>query len=233
MKFGIMNNNMEKYHLQNLLFLILCSCLIGCSEKIEYIDMDKIKFKIEVVNKQTPIGNINAKEANIDKEILMEDEMFIKKIIHNNSRDGFYVSVDIESQEYNGKVVVDIGNLYWYFYKTRDLNREESKGIMYWVLKEKLTLKIAKCNFNCIQSYFSIIHDDTAIISNAQKGIDHFIETYFNGRYIKKDIALGSRNAIINQLYNFNIASQNDCESGYLKIVDTENSILKTGRKPW
>ncbi|MDR2970443.1 MAG: hypothetical protein LBU83_00735 [Bacteroidales bacterium] len=180
--------------------------------------MRKIKFKIEVVDKQTSIENIKAKEASIDKDVLMEDEMFIKKILFDQNRHTFYVSVDIESREYNGKVVVEIGDLYWYFYKTRGLNREESRGLLYWILKEKLTLRIVNCNFNCIQSYFSIVPDDTAVTYNAQKGIDHFIETYFfNGRAMR-DVAWDTRIAIINQLYNFNIASKNDCESGNLII---------------
>jgi hypothetical protein len=180
--------------------------------------MEKIKFRIEVVDKQTSIENIKAKEANIDEDIKMEDEMFIKKILFDQSRHSFYVSVDIESREYNGKVVVQIGNLYRYFYKTRGLNREESTGLLYWVLKEKLTLKVEKCDLYCIDSYFYIVPDDTTVISNAQKGVDHFIETYFNGQTIRKNIAWDTRHAIISQLYNFRIASQNACESGYLMI---------------
>jgi hypothetical protein len=203
-------------HLQNLLFVILCFCFINCNERIEIIGMRKIKFKIGVVHRQPGVENINTEE--VATSILMEDEMFIRKILYDGGINSFYVSVDIESREYNGKVVAEIGDLYRYFCETRGLNWEESRGLLYWVLKEKLTLRIVNCNFNCIQSYFYIVPDDTAVTYNAQKGVDHFIETYFfNGRAIR-NVAWDTRIAIINQLYNFNIASKNDCESGNLII---------------
>jgi hypothetical protein len=62
------------------------------------------------------------------------------------------------------------------------------------------------------------VPDDTTVIANARDGVENFIKTYFEGRVLKDDIADNERFAIISQLYNFNVTSKIDDETGYLVL---------------
>ena len=143
-------------------------------------------------------------------------EKFIKKVISDFDRYSFFVSLEIKSPDYNGKVVIENDDLYNYYNITQDIDKKTYQEIAYRMLQTKTTLTINKedlARFN-----FLIVPNDKSVIDNAQKGVERFIATYFNGRVLKDNISDNELYMIIYQLYNFKIASKIDDETGYLVI---------------
>lgn len=146
----------------------------------------------------------------------MENKKFIKEVISNFDRYSYFVSMEVESPEYKGKVIIENKDLYNYYNQTQNIDKKKYQETMYRLLKTKSTLKIKKEDFKKFN--FLIIYNDTAIISNTRMGVDSFIKTYFNGRVLKDNITDKERNIIISKLYDFNIVSKIDDETGYLVI---------------
>ncbi|MDR2037079.1 MAG: hypothetical protein LBQ60_04070 [Bacteroidales bacterium] len=146
----------------------------------------------------------------------MENEEFIKKIISDFDRYSFFVSIEVESPEYRGRVIIENDDLYHYYNQTQNIDKKKYQEIMHRMLQKELTLKIKNEDFNRF-NFFKVLNDAT-IIANTQKGVDNFIKVYFNGRVLKDDITDNERYAIINQLYHFNVLSKIDDETGYLVL---------------
>ena len=146
----------------------------------------------------------------------MGSEKFIKKVISDFDRYSFFVSLEIKSPEYNGKVVIENDDLYNYYNITQDLDKKTYQEMVYRMLQKKTMLTINKEDLTRFN--FLIVPNDKSVIDNAQMGIEHFIETYFNGRVLKDNISDNELYMIIYQLYNFKIASKIDDETGYLVI---------------
>jgi len=146
----------------------------------------------------------------------MENDKFIKKIISDFDRYSFFVSIEVESPIYSGKAIIENNDLYHYYNQTQNIDKKKYQDVIYRILRTKLTLNVKNEDFT--QFNFLIVPNDTTVIANAQKGVDNFINTYFEERMLKDDITDNERHAIISQLYNFNIASKIDCETGYLVL---------------
>ena len=52
----------------------------------------------------------------------------------------------------------------------------------------------------------------------AKNGKDYFIEYYFRGPFIKAGLSDETKNAIVYQLFQWNIPVMNDCESGFITL---------------
>jgi hypothetical protein len=156
-----------------------------------------------------------------------EESAFIKDILSETDYDDLHtpwISINVESPEYNGKAVIENQHLYFYLYHTRNIYdkkyRNEYKKTMYRILKEKSTLKIKKKG-DFAKYQFNIVPNDTAVIANAQKGVEHFIETYvreddfliIDGKLVGDEKLY----AVVSQLYDFNIKVIRDCVSGFLR----------------
>jgi hypothetical protein len=70
-----------------------------------------------------------------------------------------------------------------------------------------------------LTSSFIKVESVTSVNANAQKGADEFILTYFdNGKVLKDGIKKEERTAIIQKLFEWEIPSRIDDETGYLVI---------------
>lgn len=146
----------------------------------------------------------------------MGNDNFIKKVISDFDRYSFFVSIEVESPEYRGRAIIENNDLYRYYNQTQNIDKKKYQDVIYKILRAKLTLNIKNEDFT--QFNFFIVPNDTTVIANAQKGVDDFIKTYFEERVLRDELADNERYAIISQLYNFNIASKIDCETGYLVL---------------
>lgn len=144
----------------------------------------------------------------------IKSENFTKKIISDFNRHSFFILIKVESPKYNGDVIIENCDLYYYYSQTQNIGKKKYKNIIYNILQKKLTLKISEEDF--IRFGFLIVPNEITVIANAQKGIVDFIKIYFNGRVLKDGITDDEYCSIISQLYKFNIACKTDCESGYL-----------------
>jgi hypothetical protein len=147
-----------------------------------------------------------------------EREAFIKKILFGIGKlHDFWVSIDVESPEYNGKAVIETHDLQRYFSKTQNVDNTESRKIMYQILKEKSTLRIEK-NGDFAKFDFKIVSSDKAVIAYAQERVNHIVKT----NYIRI-LGIGGDKArekyvAISMLYDINIAVRANCESGDFMI---------------
>lgn len=138
---------------------------------------------------------------------------------------GFWLSISIESPEYKGIVVMENSTLFRYLiFKGGGLHcTRKYWRTIYRMLKENATLTIEETQEVLEQNdiYFFKVPDDTNIIANAQKGVEHFIETYarlWRPKYslyaLKHEFTVDEYWAIINQLYNFKIVVRRSGETG-------------------
>ena len=157
-----------------------------------------------------------------------EREAFIKRITSDTGmRHDFWVSIDVESPEYNGKAVIESSDLYSYFINTQNVDRTESKEIMYRILKEKSMLRIEKVG-DFAKFRFRIVSSDAAVIAYAQKRVNYIVKTnYIETLGINKT---REAYAAISMLYDINIAAKRDCESGYFIIYkyDRADDVMRT-----
>ena len=148
------------------------------------------------------------------------NDEFIKKVISDFDMYSFFVSIEVKSPAYKGKAIIENYELYYYYNQTQNINKKKYQVIMYRMLREKLTLNIKNEDFT--EFNFLIVPDDITINANAQEGVENFIKIYFEGRVLKDNITDNitdnERYAIISQLYNFNVASKIDDETGYLVL---------------
>ena len=146
----------------------------------------------------------------------MGNDKFIKKVISDFDRYSFFVSIAVESPEYSGKAIIENNDLYRYYNQTQNIDKKKYQDVIYKILRTKLTLNVKNEDFT--QFNFLIVPNDTTVIANAQKGVDNFLKTYFKERVLRDEITDNERYAIISQLYDFNIASKIDCETGYIVL---------------
>jgi len=158
----------------------------------------------------------------------IKGQNFAKKVISDFDRHSFYILIKVESPKYKGDVVIENGALCYYFNQTQNIEQKKYQRIIYQILQKKLTLKINEEDF--AQFGFFMVPDDTIVAANAQKGVVDFIEIYFNGNVLKKDITYDKHSAIISELYKFNVACKIDCESGYL-VIYPANNVAKMQKK--
>lgn len=141
----------------------------------------------------------------------MTDSCFIDKLIDDFGRYSLYISIKTED---NTKYIIENDDL---FYCLKNQNSIDKKQYQKYV-KDRLThgnsFKIINLNSN-----FSRVCNVSGIEAQAQKGIDKFINKYFdNGKTLKGGITDRERVAIIQKLFEWKVACKIDCETGYLII---------------
>jgi len=196
------------------LTIVLSSCFISCNDP-EYNCRD-------------------SENGEVMKQIL-SDLDDIAYYLYSPHHSYHYISIDIESPQHNGKAVVGIESLLCYLqrkekysscdfsydYKFKffdyyheyrqDINKNKYVNKIRCMLKKQSTLKVEIDDD--FAKRFLIVHNDSAVAANAQKGVDYFIKAYFresnypNGRSLNDSITIDKEifAAIVNQLYDFKI----------------------------
>ena len=115
---------------------------------------------------------------------------FYNKILNDFDTTSYFIALDIKSPYYKGRTIIENNNLYMYLHKSKDLVRQ--KFIKVDVLE--------------------------SVIYNANKGSDNFISKYFNGTVLNFGITEKEQNAIINQLFFWDIPAKIEKLTGELII---------------
>ena len=63
---------------------------------------------------------------------------------------------------------------------------------------------------------FTVVDPNNTISEEIKKGKKYLLQKYFENRVLKDGTSIADRNNIISALFNWNIASRIDDESGYL-----------------
>jgi len=140
--------------------------------------------------------------------------MFLNKVLHNFDRYSYFVAINVKSTSYNGLVIIENDDLFYYFEQTQGTTKDKYKESMATKLLNNEVLDIQDADFE--RWNFIKVRPIGSVTKNAQKGIDDFTKIYFDGRVLKDGITDDEQTAIINQLFEWEIASHIDDETGYL-----------------
>lgn len=142
---------------------------------------------------------------------------FIEKIIHDFDTNSYFIVFQVETDHYNGLVTVPNEGLYYYYHQTNGFTKEEYiEYIRNEFIKKVPVIKSDTLNLH--KWDFEKVGKVETIKQNEGIGVDSFISTYFEGRVLKDNISDEERTAIISQLFEWEIASKIDDETGYLVI---------------
>ena len=141
---------------------------------------------------------------------------FYDKVLRDQGNHSFFIAVDVVSSEYTGRVIIQNGDLLYFLNQTKGLDAEGYRAFMRAQLSNKTRLNIGDARLS--KWGFIKVVDVGSVRKQASKGIEEFIRHYFRGRVIKDGIGDEMRNAIINRLFEWGIASKTDDETGYLVV---------------
>lgn len=142
------------------------------------------------------------------------DSVFFDKLLNDFERYSWFISVKINSFEYNGKAIIENDDLFYFLNQTQKLDREQYRKVIGEKLKNNGTLEIGQESL--VKWNFIKVPDISSINQNAQKGVRKFVKIYFDGKVLKDGITDEERTAVIQKLFDWKIASKTDDESGCL-----------------
>jgi hypothetical protein len=165
---------------------------------------------------------IHTKRKNEMKLLLMmllsscmhNDSVFYDKITDDFDRNSWFISIELKSSDYNGKVIIENDDLFYYFNQTEKVDKEQYKKL----IKERLesNSSIISGKEDLVKFNFTKVPIIESVNKNAKKGLDKFIQIYFDGKVLKDGIADYERTAIIQKLFEWKIPTKIDDETGYL-----------------
>jgi uncharacterized protein YggU (UPF0235/DUF167 family) len=128
----------------------------------------------------------------------------------------YFIALDIKAPTYKGRAIIENKKLYLFLNKTKGLDKEKYKTFMTGLLSHRKSLKIE--NKDLLDSKFLKVYNVESIIRNSDKGRDSFISYYFNGKILNFVLTEKEQNAVINQLFYWEIPAKIDKLTGYLII---------------
>lgn len=132
-----------------------------------------------------------------------------------SNRQGWYIALEIETPSYRGPSILHNTELYYYFRTEHHYSRSQ---FIEWVktnfVQKKLNLRMTDEDF--LKYQFRTVKVNGEIEDVSKNGKDYFIEYYFHGPYIKTGLSDETKNAIIYQLFQWNIPVMNDDETGLI-----------------
>lgn len=148
---------------------------------------------------------------------MQSDSTFLDKVLNDFDSYSYFIALDVETPNYNGKIIVENEDLYYVFQKTKGINsKEEYKTEVKEAILKKSALPLNISDFKECKIYQAL--KNGAVDSIVTKGKDRFIAHYFDGRVLKDGISDDERNAIIVKLFEWEIPVKIDDETGYLVI---------------
>lgn len=157
------------------------------------------------------------------QENFSQTDEFYTKVLEDSryGRNSYFVSLEVKSQKYTGKVIATNGDLYLFFYKTRKFNQEQYKSFMLKLLSNKEALQLKQTTLDMDGYFLKVkgfkrlifmpVNKNDKVQEVAVKGCKEFIDYYFeylnDGYELKNNLGFEERNAIINKLFEWQIPS--------------------------
>lgn len=141
---------------------------------------------------------------------------FYNKVLNDYDTSSYFIAIDVKSPFYKGRTVIENNNLYQFLHKTKGFDKVKYVYFMKGTFRHHRALKITDKDF--VTWKFIKVSELESVIHNADSGRDNFIATYFNGIVLNYGIADKEQNAIINQLFFWDIPARIDKVTGNLII---------------
>ena len=146
------------------------------------------------------------------------NDLFLERALSDTNYQSFFIALNIKSRKYEGKAIVENGDLYSYLRRTKKMDKEKYKQVMKELLSTKAALTI-KGKINLRKHGFIIVPENKSVEAVALKGREEFLRYYFEKNNIKSNISILDRNAIIYQLFEWKVLAKIDDISGYIIII--------------
>ncbi|MBS1778909.1 MAG: hypothetical protein JST70_06265 [Bacteroidetes bacterium] len=145
-----------------------------------------------------------------------ENQDFYSLVLSDFGMHTFYVSLDIRSQTYSGRVVVPNDHLYDVLQNKNNYSEKRYISILEPILKNHSILDLGEIDLNYYG--FLVVRKNEKVSEDKQ----YFFSRYFNmtnGVYVIKDSANKMKASIVNKLFEWKIPCKTDDESGYLYVL--------------
>lgn len=141
---------------------------------------------------------------------------FYNKILNDYDTTSYFIAVDINSPFYKGRTIIENNQLYQYLHKTKGYDKEKYIYYMKSTLRHHRALKIT--DKDIIDWKFIKVSELESVILIANHGRDNFVAHYFNGIVLNYGVTEKEQNAVINQLFYWDIPAKFDKVTGDLII---------------
>ncbi len=141
---------------------------------------------------------------------------FYNKVLSDFDSTSYFIALDIKSPYYNGRSIIENNNLYLYLHKTKGFDKERYESFMKRMLGHHRTLKIEDKDLSDWK--FIKVYESDSVIRNADQGRDNFVAHYFDGIILNYGFTEKEQNAVINQLFYWEIPAKFEKLSGDLII---------------
>lgn len=144
------------------------------------------------------------------------NSQFFDKVLSDFDTTSYFIALDIKAPTYKGRAIIENKDLYLFLNRTKGLDKEKYKTYMTGILSHRRSLKIN--NKDLLNVKFKKVYNVESIIRNSNNGRDSFISYYFNGKILNYVLIEREQNAVINQLFYWEIPAKIDKLTGYLII---------------
>ena len=141
---------------------------------------------------------------------------FYNKVLNDFDTTSYFIAVDIKSTFYKGRAIIENNNLYLYLHKTKGFDKVKYTYFMKRTLRHHRALKIT--DQDIVDLKFIKVTELEGVIHIANSGRDNFVANYFNGTVLNSGITYIEQNAIIDQLFYWEIPVKIDKLTGELII---------------
>jgi hypothetical protein len=128
----------------------------------------------------------------------------------------YFIALNLKSTVYKGRVIIENNDLYNYLNKTRAWDKISYKSKLESILIHRRTLIVNSTDL--IKWKFIRVSEVNNVYLNANKGINSFISSYFEGTLFKYDVREDEMHAVINQLFYWKIPVRFDNVTGQLML---------------
>jgi hypothetical protein len=141
---------------------------------------------------------------------------FYNQVLGNFDKHSYFIALDIRSDEFKGRVLVENNNLFTFLNKTNGWDKERYKSMMKRILIHRRIMKIK--NTADLSLSFIKVKEINKVYLSANKGPDSFIKDYFNGKIFKYETPEDEIYAVINQLFYWKIPIKFDDATGQFML---------------
>lgn len=141
---------------------------------------------------------------------------FVDKVTSDFSRSSYFIIIRIKFPDGVTESLIENDDLYYFFHKTEGYDEARYKEEISNLIKTDHELNVSETDFS--KFGFIKLARLSKLDEEAKMGKDFIVNKYFKNRVIVNGVTFNERNALIKLLFDWNIASKIDDETGYLII---------------
>lgn len=145
------------------------------------------------------------------------NDNFSDKITNDFSRNSYFIVLNVRLPEGIVQTLIENDELFYYFNKTKGYDKSKYKEVVQSIIKQSQVLNIPETDFSPF-GFIKIIKVPK-LNEEIEKGKGFILAKYFKNGVIVDGVSDDERNTLIKLLFDWNIPSKIDNETGYL-IID-------------